>query len=58
MEFDSGEENEDDDVSTLISMDDDFPIDFGTIELVHCLIEHCNAIFTDANETIWRRFLD
>ncbi|GAB4858833.1 hypothetical protein Ancab_010311 [Ancistrocladus abbreviatus] len=51
--WDMLEENEDD-VSTPISLDDDFLVDLCAIEVVHCLIEHHNAIFTDANETIWR----
>ncbi|XP_021905588.1 uncharacterized Rho GTPase-activating protein At5g61530 [Carica papaya] len=48
------EEGEDMDASSAIPLDDDIPIDFGAIEVVQCLIEHHNAIFTDANETIWR----
>ncbi|KAL5723927.1 hypothetical protein ACHQM5_007260 [Ranunculus cassubicifolius] len=41
-------------VSSAIPLDDGLPTDFGAIEVVHCLIEHHNAIFTDANETVWR----
>ncbi|KAM5557029.1 hypothetical protein ABKV19_024426 [Rosa sericea] len=33
---------------------DGVPIDLGAIEVVQCLMEHHNAIFTDANETVWR----
>ncbi|GAB4825906.1 hypothetical protein Ancab_008773 [Ancistrocladus abbreviatus] len=52
--WDMLEENEnEDDISTPISLDDGLPVDFGAIEAIHCLIEHHNAIFTDANETIW-----
>ncbi|KAA8533895.1 hypothetical protein F0562_031412 [Nyssa sinensis] len=40
--------------SSLIPLDDGLPIDFGAIEVVQCLIEHHNEIFTDANETVWR----
>jgi hypothetical protein len=45
---------DDDDVSSAIPLDDELPVDFGAIEVVQCLIEHHNAIFTDANETVWR----
>lgn len=48
------EEGETIDASSHIPLDDGTPIDFGAIEVVQCLIEHHNAIFTDANETIWR----
>ncbi|XP_047316149.1 uncharacterized Rho GTPase-activating protein At5g61530 isoform X1 [Impatiens glandulifera] len=48
------EEDEDEDASSPIPLDDGMPIDFGAIEVVQCLIEHHNAIFTDANETVWR----
>ncbi|XP_057952520.1 uncharacterized Rho GTPase-activating protein At5g61530 [Malania oleifera] len=48
------EEGEAADASTHIPLDDGLPIDFSAIEVVQCLIEHHNAIFTDANETIWR----
>ncbi|OWM75709.1 hypothetical protein CDL15_Pgr021874 [Punica granatum] len=37
-----------------IPLDDGAPIDYGAIEVIQCLIEHHNAIFTDANETVWR----
>ncbi|KAL7253755.1 hypothetical protein ACSBR1_008156 [Camellia fascicularis] len=47
-------EGVDADASSLIPLDDGLPIDFSAIEVVHCLIEHHNAIFTDANETVWR----
>ncbi|KAK4777265.1 hypothetical protein SAY87_017452 [Trapa incisa] len=36
-----------------VPLDDGVPIDYGAIEAIQCLIEHHNAIFTDANETIW-----
>ncbi|KAF8380543.1 hypothetical protein HHK36_028030 [Tetracentron sinense] len=48
------EEGDDIDASSLIPLDDGLPTDFGVIEVVQCLIEHHNAIFTDANETVWR----
>ncbi|KAJ7949490.1 small G protein family protein / RhoGAP family protein [Quillaja saponaria] len=48
------EEGEGGDASSLIPLDDGMPVDFGAIEVVQCLIEHHNEIFTDANETIWR----
>uniref|UniRef100_A0A5B6ZM90 Rho-GAP domain-containing protein n=1 Tax=Davidia involucrata TaxID=16924 RepID=A0A5B6ZM90_DAVIN len=48
------EEGEGVDASSHIPLDDGLPIDFGAIEAIHCLIEHHNAIFTDANETVWR----
>ncbi|XP_019413910.1 PREDICTED: uncharacterized Rho GTPase-activating protein At5g61530-like, partial [Lupinus angustifolius] len=40
--------------SSPIPLDDDMPVDFGAIEVVQLLIEHHNAVFTDANETVWR----
>ncbi|XP_062092210.1 uncharacterized Rho GTPase-activating protein At5g61530 [Humulus lupulus] len=48
------DEGEATDASSLIPLDDGMPVDFGAIEVVQCLIEHHNAIFTDANETIWK----
>lgn len=48
------EEEGDLDASSLIPLDDGLPTDYGAIEVVQCLIDHHNAIFTDANETIWR----
>ncbi|XP_051121268.1 uncharacterized Rho GTPase-activating protein At5g61530 [Andrographis paniculata] len=42
------------DVSSSIPLDDGQPVDLCAIEVLQCLIEHHNAIFTDANETIWR----
>lgn len=45
--------DEDDDAASQISLDGS-PPDYGAIEVIRCLIEHHNAIFTDANETIWR----
>ncbi|KAJ9164029.1 hypothetical protein P3X46_023647 [Hevea brasiliensis] len=49
------EEGEGTDVSSPIPLDDDgTPVDFGAIEVVQCLIEQHNTIFTDANETVWR----
>lgn len=48
------DESEDSDVSSAIPLDDGVAIDFSAIEVLQCLIEHHNAIFTDANETIWR----
>ncbi|KAM1141842.1 hypothetical protein FF1_041688 [Malus domestica] len=46
--------DEGDAVDDSIPLDDGVPIDLGAIEVVQCLMEHHNAIFTDANETIWR----
>ncbi|KAL5569857.1 hypothetical protein UlMin_026432 [Ulmus minor] len=48
------EEGEATDASSPIPLDDGTPVDFGAIEVVQCLIDHHNAIFTDANETIWK----
>lgn len=48
------DEDEDADASSQIPLDDDLPPDYGAIEVIQCLIEHHNAVFTDANETIWR----
>ncbi|KAJ4953929.1 hypothetical protein NE237_030761 [Protea cynaroides] len=43
------------DASSAIPLDDDgSPTDFGAIEVVQCLIEHHNSIFTDLSETVWR----
>ena len=47
--------DEDDvDASSQIPLDDGSPPDYGAIEVIQCLIEHHNPIFTDANETVWR----
>lgn len=48
------DESEEMDASSAIPLDDGMPIDFGAIEVVQCLMEQHNAIFTDANETVWR----
>lgn len=48
------DDDEGTDGSSRIPLDDGMPVDYGAIEVVQCLIEHHNAIFTDANETIWR----
>ncbi|XP_015582421.2 uncharacterized Rho GTPase-activating protein At5g61530 [Ricinus communis] len=48
------EEGEGMDASSAIPLDDGTPMDFGAIEVIQCLIEQHNAIFTDANETVWR----
>ncbi|CAI9771823.1 unnamed protein product [Fraxinus pennsylvanica] len=40
--------------SSSIPLDDGLPLDFGAIEVIQCLIEHHNAIFTDAHETFWK----
>ncbi|KAJ6715623.1 AUXIN-REGULATED PROTEIN-LIKE [Salix viminalis] len=48
------EESEDMDASSLIPLDDVMPTDFSAIDVVQSLIEQHNAIFTDANETVWR----
>ncbi|WZZ85048.1 hypothetical protein YC2023_113627 [Brassica napus] len=42
------------DASSSISLDDIVQVDFGAVDVVQCLIEHHNAIFTDAGETVWR----
>ncbi|XP_004506454.1 uncharacterized Rho GTPase-activating protein At5g61530 [Cicer arietinum] len=42
------------DASSPIPLDDGMQVDFGAIEVVQLLIEHHNAIFTDANETVWK----
>ncbi|CDP05364.1 unnamed protein product [Coffea canephora] len=47
------EEGEDADASSPIPLDDGLPVDYGAIEVIQCLIEQHNAIFTDANETVW-----
>ncbi|KAL2920439.1 hypothetical protein RDABS01_011930 [Bienertia sinuspersici] len=48
------EESDDEDASSPIPLDDGLPVDFAAIEVIRCLIEHHNSIFTDANETVWR----
>ncbi|KAI3712582.1 hypothetical protein L1987_71141 [Smallanthus sonchifolius] len=48
------DESEDMDASSAIPLDDGVTIDLSAIEVLRCLIEHHNAIFTDANETVWR----
>ncbi|XP_071686255.1 uncharacterized Rho GTPase-activating protein At5g61530 [Rutidosis leptorrhynchoides] len=53
-EFDMLADESEDEVSSAIPLDDGVPIDFSAIEVLQCLIEHHNAIFTDANETVWR----
>ncbi|CAI0449624.1 unnamed protein product, partial [Linum tenue] len=50
----STEEGEEMEVSSAIPLDDGAPVDFGAIEVIQCLIEQHNSIFTDANETVWR----
>ncbi|XVF54931.1 hypothetical protein PTKIN_Ptkin05aG0220300 [Pterospermum kingtungense] len=48
------DDEEDMDVSSQIPLDDGMLVDFGAIEVIQCLIEQHNPIFTDANETVWR----
>ncbi|KAI4332804.1 hypothetical protein L6164_017684 [Bauhinia variegata] len=48
------DEDEGIDASSSIPLDDGMPFDFGAIEVIQFLMEHHNAIFTDANETVWR----
>lgn len=48
------DEGEGVDASSSIPLDDIAQVDFGAVEVVQCLIEHHNAIFTDADETVWR----
>lgn len=55
--FPVADDDENFDASSQIPLDDGSPPDYGAIEVIQCLIEHHNAIFTDANETIWRWFL-
>ncbi|KAH0870495.1 hypothetical protein HID58_077517 [Brassica napus] len=45
------DEGEGVDASSSIPLDDIVQVDFGAVEVVQCLIEHHNAIFTDAEET-------
>nr|VDD39486.1 unnamed protein product [Brassica oleracea] len=45
------DEGEGVDASSSIPLDDIAQVDFGAVEVVQCLIEHHNAIFTDADET-------
>lgn len=45
---------EEDESVDHIPLDDGVQIDYGAVEVVQCLIEHHNTIFTDANETAWR----
>ncbi|KAL0452586.1 UNVERIFIED_CONTAM: putative Rho GTPase-activating protein [Sesamum latifolium] len=46
------EDGESLDASSSIPLDDATPLDFCAIEVIQCLIEHHNAVFTDANETV------
>ncbi|KAL0382278.1 UNVERIFIED_CONTAM: putative Rho GTPase-activating protein [Sesamum calycinum] len=48
------EDSESLDASSSIPLDDVTPLDFCAIEVIQCLIEHHNAVFTDTNETVWR----
>ncbi|XP_022737190.1 uncharacterized Rho GTPase-activating protein At5g61530-like [Durio zibethinus] len=48
------DDGEDMDASSPIPLDDGMLVDFGAIEVIQCLIEQHNPIFTDANETVWR----
>ncbi|XVF49405.1 hypothetical protein PTKIN_Ptkin04bG0009200 [Pterospermum kingtungense] len=48
------DDGEDMEASSHIPLDDGMPVDFGAIEVIQCLIEQHNPIFTDANETTWR----
>ncbi|OMO94845.1 hypothetical protein CCACVL1_05762 [Corchorus capsularis] len=48
------DDDEDMDASSQIPLDDGMPVDFVAIEVIQCLIEQHNPIFTDANETVWR----
>ncbi|CAH9060197.1 unnamed protein product [Cuscuta epithymum] len=48
------DEEENIDASSPIPLDDGLPVDFGAIEVLQCLVEHHNAVFTDAHETVWR----
>ncbi|KAK6155934.1 hypothetical protein DH2020_010182 [Rehmannia glutinosa] len=50
----AGVDGETQDASSSIPLDDGTPVDFRAIEVIQCLIEHHNAVFTDANETVWR----
>ncbi|CAN6477982.1 unnamed protein product [Victoria cruziana] len=47
--------SEDDDVaSSPVPLDDGWQTDFGVVEVIHCLIEHHNAVFTEVHETVWK----
>ncbi|XP_010547780.1 PREDICTED: uncharacterized Rho GTPase-activating protein At5g61530 [Tarenaya hassleriana] len=48
------EEGEELDGASSIPLDDSLQIDLGAVEVVQCLVEHHNDIFTDADETVWR----
>ncbi|KAM7272227.1 hypothetical protein ACFE04_026890 [Oxalis oulophora] len=52
--WDMLDDDEVEDASSLIPLDDGMPLDYGAIEVVQCLVDHHNAVFTDANETVWR----
>lgn len=42
------------DVASQIPLDDGVPpVDYVIVEVVQCLIERHNAVFTDASETVW-----
>lgn len=48
------EDDEAEDASSSIPLDDGMSVDFLAIEVIQCLIEHHSAVFTDASETVWR----
>ncbi|KAL9270970.1 putative Rho GTPase-activating protein [Drosera capensis] len=46
-------EDNEEDASSSIPLDEETPIDYGAVEVIHCLVQHHNAVFTDANELEW-----
>lgn len=48
------EDDEAQDASSSIPLDDGMAVDFRAIEVIQCLIGHHNAVFADASETVWR----
>lgn len=47
-------DDEAEDASSSIPLDDGMSVDFHAIEAVQCLIGHHSAIFTESSETAWR----
>ncbi|XP_047962438.1 uncharacterized Rho GTPase-activating protein At5g61530 isoform X5 [Salvia hispanica] len=47
-------DDEAEDASSSIPLDDGMAVDFHAIEAIQCLIGHHSAIFTESSEAVWR----
>ncbi|KAL1533077.1 hypothetical protein AAHA92_33015 [Salvia divinorum] len=47
-------DDEAEDASSSIPLDDGMAVDFHAIEAIQCLIGHHSSIFTESSETLWR----